>query len=144
MDPIVLSNGAKVYRKSTHSIEEVLDLVPEWDGIVKQRRIVFDGDELYIDSPRYFTFKKDNCTCVKCGLKGAFFAKEKHLNDKRYHLNLYAFDECGNEVLMTKDHRYPKAKGGSNDISNLDTMCAPCNHAKGSVLPTVDTTETES
>ena len=44
---------------------------------LSSRRIVFDGDELYIDSPRYFTFKKDNCTCVKCGLKGAFFAKEK-------------------------------------------------------------------
>ena len=144
MDPIVISNGCKVYRKSTHSIEEVLDLVPEWDGIVKERRIVFHGDELYIDSLRYFTFKKDNCTCVKCGLKGAFFAKEKHLRDNRYHLNLYAFDEDGNEVLMTKDHRYPKAKGGSNDISNLDTMCAPCNHAKGNTLPNVDTTETES
>ena len=144
MDPIVISNGCKVYRKSKHSIDEVLSLVPEWDGIVKERRIVFDGDELYIDSLRYFTFKKDNCTCVHCGMKGVFFAKEKHLNDKRYHLNLYGIDENGNEVLMTKDHRYPKAKGGSNDISNLDTMCAPCNHAKGNTLPSIDTTETES
>ena len=136
MDEMIVVNGETVYRKSKHSIEDVLSLVPDWDGIVKKRRIDFDGDELYIDSLRYFTFKKDNCTCVHCGLKGSFFAKEKHVNDNRYHLNLYAIDEAGNEIRMTKDHRIPRSKGGSNDISNLDTMCAPCNEEKGCKIPT--------
>ena len=135
MDERILSNGCPMLRKSKHTIEEVLSLVPEYDGMVKTRRIVFDGDELYIDSLRYFTFKKDNCTCTCCGLKGAFFAKEKFPRDKRYHLNLYAIDDEGNEVLMTKDHHIPVAKGGSDHLSNLFTMCAPCNHAKGSKLP---------
>ena len=98
MDEQVISNGCPMLRKKTYSIEEVLSLVPEYDGIVKRRKIDFDGDEIYIDSLRYFTFKKDNCTCTSCGLKGSFFAKEKFPNDKRYHLNLYAIDKDGNEV----------------------------------------------
>ena len=135
MDEQVISNGCPMLRKKTYSIEEVLSLVPEYDGIVKRRKIDFDGDEIYIDSLRYFTFKKDNCTCTSCGLKGSFFAKEKFPSDKRYHLNLYAIDKDGNEVLMTKDHHIPVAKGGSNHLSNLYTMCAPCNHKKGSTIP---------
>lgn len=134
-EQLVMSDGFHILRKSVHSIDEVLPLIPEWDGIVKERRIEFDGDMIYIDSLRYFAFKKSNCTCVKCGLKGAFFAKERHEKDKSYHLNLYAIDADGNEVLMTKDHYIPVAKGGSDHIGNLNTMCAPCNHAKGSKMP---------
>ena len=100
MDEQVISNGCPMLRKKTYSIEEVLSLVPEYVGIVKKRKIDFDGDEIYIDSLRYFTFKKDNCTCTSCGLKGSFFAKEKFPNDKRYHLNLYAIDKDGNPLIV--------------------------------------------
>lgn len=135
MDKEVNIDGRRMLRKSTHSIDEVLSLVPEWDGMPKTRRIDFDGDMLYIDSRRYFVFRKDNCTCVNCGIRGSFFAKEKHPNDRSYHLNLYAIAEDGREILMTKDHHIPRSKGGSNDLSNLDTMCSPCNGRKGHKMP---------
>lgn len=35
---------------------------------------------------------------------------------------------------MTKDHIIPQSKGGSDDISNYQTMCEPCNEAKGSKI----------
>lgn len=60
------------------------------------------------------------------------FRKGKTKGDKRYHLNLYAIDGNGKEVLMTKDHIFPHNKGGKNNISNYQTMCVKCNVAKGS------------
>jgi 5-methylcytosine-specific restriction endonuclease McrA len=32
---------------------------------------------------------------------------------------------------MTQDHIVPRAKGGKNHISNLQTMCYECNYEKG-------------
>jgi 5-methylcytosine-specific restriction endonuclease McrA len=38
---------------------------------------------------------------------------------------------CGTGEELSIDHVIPIAKGGTNDESNLQTMCAPCNNAKG-------------
>lgn len=57
--------------------------------------------------------------------------KEKRPKDVSYHLNLYAVDENGKEILMTKDHIIPKSKGGKDHISNYQTMCVRCNMTKG-------------
>lgn len=74
-------------------------------------------------------------TCPCCGgIEGKYFAKERHLQDKSYHLNLYAVDDNGDEILMTKDHIMPRSKGGIDDISNYQTMCKLCNEAKGNKL----------
>lgn len=42
---------------------------------------------------------------------------------------------CGATEDLTIDHRVPRSRGGSNHISNLQTMCAPCNNGKGDRLP---------
>jgi len=69
---------------------------------------------------------------VTCGLEGKFFATEKsHKRDHSYHLNLYAVREDGTEVLMTQDHIIALSLGGENTLTNLQTMCAPCNCKKG-------------
>ena len=41
---------------------------------------------------------------------------------------------CGEEILFTKDHIIPRAKGGGNDLNNLQTFCALCNQKKGSAV----------
>ena len=56
------------------------------------------------------------------------------MQDKAYHLNLYAVDNNGDEILMTKDHILPHSKGGADDINNYQTMCKLCNEAKGNKL----------
>lgn len=64
-----------------------------------------------------------------------FFAVERTTGTTGgYHLNLYAADEDGAEVLMTHDHVVAKASGGTNTDDNTQTMCGPCNWAKGSTL----------
>ncbi len=54
---------------------------------------------------RKYIFQRDNYQCKSCG--------KTHLETK---LNI--------------DHIIPLAKGGSNDISNLQTLCQACNQLK--------------
>lgn len=129
-------DSSQLERKETYSIEEVEEKVK--DVLFEKKRnlskVNFDGDMIKGNSQRYQTFFTKGCRCVKCGIEGKYFAKEKHLKDKSFHLNLYAIDENGKEVLMTKDHIIPKSKGGADDISNYQTMCERCNEAKGNRL----------
>jgi len=90
----------------------------------------FDGHNMRFGSQRYTTFYKNGTGCVECGIEGEFFAKERHTAQETPHLNLYAIDENGEEVLMTKDHIIPESKGGANVIENYQPMCAECNQEK--------------
>lgn len=95
----------------------------------------YKGQMIKMYSQRYQTFKETGSTCVRCGLKGAFFALETHRYNsgfKRYHFNLYGIDDDGKEILITKDHIIPKARGGKDQLSNYQTMCSVCNLEKGS------------
>lgn len=119
-------------RKSIHTITEVfrkLDIAED----LKLREFELDGDMINAKSDRYLLFRTKGMSCLDCGITGSFFAKEKHRISERYHLNLYAVNESGDEVLMTKDHLKSKADGGKNHISNYGTRCKPCNEKKGSV-----------
>lgn len=49
--------------------------------------------------------------------------------------NLYAVDNSGREILMTRDHIIPVSKGGENTMWNIQMMCAPCNEAKSDTMP---------
>lgn len=86
-----------------------------------------------VNSVRLQSFKK-NLSCVRCGITGTQFFLQRHAGSKLEipHFNLYAKDDEGELVLMTKDHILPASKGGSNAISNMQTMCMVCNTAKGS------------
>jgi 5-methylcytosine-specific restriction endonuclease McrA len=52
---------------------------------------------------------RDGWRCQLCGLKA----------------------ERSKRALLHVDHRVALANGGTNDISNLWTLCAPCNLSKG-------------
>ena len=56
-------------------------------------------------SVRKYVYERDNFQCQSCGKKGT-------------------------EIQLNIDHIIPLAKGGSNDLSNLQTLCYQCNQAK--------------
>jgi len=94
-----------------------------------KKKIDLDGDMVKITSDRLFIFKK-SLTCVRCGIKGSFLVKERCSGQPAFHLNLYAIDDDGNEILMTKDHIVPRSKFGPDHINNYQTMCRKCNAEK--------------
>jgi len=73
------------------------------------------------------TFYHRGVTCTNCGLTGTVFREVKH--SKKTHLQLLA-SKNDTEVLMTCDHIIPQSKGGSNNFSNLQTLCCQCNYDK--------------
>lgn len=123
----------------TYTLEEVLPFI-SWNG----KRLIrdFDGNKVKMFSLRLRNFAQHGTVCETCGLCGAFFVLERHLETShyredmsmRYHFNLYGIDESGEEVLFTKDHIIPKSKGGSDNLKNLQTMCIICNAEKGDDL----------
>lgn len=114
-----------MHRYSTHSVEEIFALMePRTTPAYSE-----DGFRLKVKSDRLVLFKEKGLGCVSCDLVGSFFALENH-NGETPHLNLYALGKNGREVLMTKDHIRPKAKGGPNAMANYQPMCADCNGKK--------------
>jgi 5-methylcytosine-specific restriction endonuclease McrA len=46
----------------------------------------------------------------------------------------YRCKSCGATAKLQVDHIIPLAKGGNNDISNLQTLCRACNQSKSDRL----------
>ena len=122
-------------RFATYDIDYIFDKLGDNIFSTKNRKRVMldDGNVVKANSQRIKLFKLKGCKCVRCGIEGKFFAYEG-TNKKEAHLNLYAIDKNGNEVLMTKDHILPKSRGGANQMTNYVTMCSICNFAKGNRL----------
>lgn len=114
-------------------LRNLINALHQLQGISKRIQI----GEFSIDatSDRYENFYYHGWKCAECGLEATFAAIEKHPKDKGYHINLYGFNENGREIMLTRDHIYPKSLGGLNAMSNSQTLCACCNQKK------LDTTE---
>lgn len=123
-------------RKEIYDVESVLKHVEI--STHKREIVLFDGDPIKMGSARYKLFKFKGCTCVSCGLIGTFFAKERPIKQESesFHFNLYGIKD-GREVMMTKDHIYPKSKGGKNILENYQPMCKECNETKSNTAPIV-------
>ena len=124
-------SGEKMYfrKAGLYSIDEVLSKVligPEHEFNV----VSFDGEWVKMGSIRYQNFKIHGVQCYFCGIQGKYFVMEKHQEKHPYHFNLYAIDDNGDEVLMTKDHIFPKSGGGKNELNNFQPLCHPCNMKK--------------
>jgi 5-methylcytosine-specific restriction endonuclease McrA len=42
---------------------------------------------------------------------------------------------CGSHHDLTIDHIYPVSRGGTNELTNLQTLCRRCNSSKGASVP---------
>ena len=73
--------------------------------------------------------KNEVIICKCCKLEATYFALEYNPRFK-WHLNLYGLNTNGNEVMFTKDHRYPLSKTGLDLLKNLQVLCFPCNQKK--------------
>lgn len=126
-----------MFRVSTYSVDEVftaMDLAEKG----KYAKLP-DNKKFKPKSHRLVLFKTKGVHCVECGIEGTLFALESHREEISPHHNLYGidgYDDNGDiiEVLMTKDHIHPRAKGGKNVMENYQTMCAPCNVKKADTL----------
>ena len=128
-------------RIQTYSIDEIFTFLrnnpfktdyslPKWRTPKKQYYTDSCGNRMSVRRARVFLEKGVNC---KCGLQGSFFALEKW-GDGGLHLDLYAKDEVGDDVLMTIDHINPKSNGGPDTIENYETMCKACNEDKADIV----------
>jgi 5-methylcytosine-specific restriction endonuclease McrA len=99
----------------------------------RDKRISFDGEQIKLSSLRLRTFATHGIECVDCGVKASFFAMERHRFDEKYHLNLWAVRDDGEQVLMTHDHILARSLGGADNIANTQTMCMICNFEKGKI-----------
>jgi 5-methylcytosine-specific restriction endonuclease McrA len=120
-----------IRKHKRYTVEEVLPHVI-FANSNERIKADFDGDEIKMSSMRLQCFSKHGVKCIKCGIEGKVFYKERSDSKlKIYHLNLYAINQDGEEVLMTKDHIKPFCKGGPTELDNLQTMCCNCNVEKG-------------
>jgi len=118
----------KIDLPKEYPIEEVL-------AQVGSRTVDWDGYAIWMNSSRYRLFREKGVTCVTCGRKGDFFLIRKNRGptkkERDAHFNLWSREPKGSLILMTQDHILPRSKGGSFHLSNLQTMCSPCNQKKG-------------
>ena len=119
----------------TFKLNEILPHI--WNGAPIHN---WKGIRFRVNCKRLMLFKASQ-TCVTCGIAGNVFILEKGEKDNSKstnvdaNINLYHKPERGGLILMTMDHIMPRAKGGSNDPSNLQVMCEPCNTKKADTWP---------
>lgn len=115
-----------------------MDILP-WTGpLAEPEEFEVEGKvyRVKMRSLRYQTFRK-SLKCATCGVEGVLMRLEYcHGSDPyRPHFNLYAITEEGLPLLMTRDHIIPSSRGGTDAISNQQTMCTACNCKKGNKMP---------
>lgn len=92
----------------------------------------------FLARDRWIFFRQRGTTCVICDLEAThvvFWKQPKATNNPRdIHVDAAALTENG-FVMITLDHIFPRSKGGTKHFSNLQPMCAPCNHKKGDKVP---------
>lgn len=79
-------------------------------------------------SNRCKVFANHSC-CMICGLEARIFIVERLQHEVKWQLKLYGIKDRY-LVRLTMDHRLPKALGGGNESTNLQTMCHYCNMNK--------------
>lgn len=115
---------------STDIIKEIYQKTQE---ALDSKKIEIEGIKIRREDDRYENLYKNGLECKCCGMKAQFAAIEKIDKKQRYcFINFYGVNADGEEVMLTKDHIYPRSLGGFNNISNYQVLCMKCNLAKSS------------
>lgn len=89
--------------------------------------------ETYINahSGEWFNWKKQG------GGSGTYRKKplSQGLRTKVFERDEYRCVHCGTHKELSVDHIHPEVHGGTDAFDNLQTLCKPCNSAKGDTIP---------
>ena len=102
------------YKKIWGSVSIACELLAKFhEGKITREALLIGNSKINVRETiplnvRWKILKKDNYTCVKCGKSPA----------------------KNNDIELEIDHILPVAKGGTNDIKNLQTLCRNCNQGK--------------
>lgn len=115
------------FQYAVFSMDEIFPLIE------KEIPLNFNGKKINTKGNRLRVFLKGR-TCAGCNIEASYFSLESSTLGERPHLNLYGRNKDGSPILFTRDHIIPRSKGGSEDLSNQQTMCTNCNCKKGDKL----------
>ncbi len=89
------------------ALEALIDAYREWQGLGNTYRQTRDRPrQLMSPRLRFKVFKRDNYRCQICGRSAQ------------------------DGIVLEVDHKVPVVRGGSDEITNLWTLCFPCNRGK--------------
>ena len=116
--------------KRVYNLEDVFSKLYYTDTNSKKKKGFFFNEEINLASLKLSTFKEKGIACVSCNRVGSHFRLQKRISESKFYLSLWTEDD----LEMTKDHIYPKSRGGQDILDNMQPMCSECNTKKGNTL----------
>lgn len=123
---ILTQESKLMFQVATYSTDFIFEKI----SAARSSKILLPDGNKFRNSIRIQLFVEKGTECVTCGINGTVFILETQDLKLPPHLNLYAVNENGEYILMTKDHIHPKSKGGLDEMENFNPMCSPCNGKK--------------
>jgi 5-methylcytosine-specific restriction endonuclease McrA len=79
-------------------------------------------------------YARDHFTCKQCGAMPTFVPLGY---DGRFTLDTTRRSKSGHAAALVLDHIVSRRNGGTNDPSNLQTLCDSCNAAKSGLVDAI-------